>query len=384
MPNTRILVTAATGRIGGAVATQLLEKGVPTRALVHREDARSARLRALGAEVVVADVFDIQQVQAAVDGVDRLFFNPSYHPHALDSAVGFAVAARRAGVEAVVAIGQWLASPEHPSLMTRQHWLIDKLFQLLPDTAHVAVDPGFFADNYLQVLPFAAQLGVLPMPTGGRRNAPPSNEDIARVAVGALLDPHRHDGRAYRPTGPTLLSGADIADAVGEALGRGVRHIDIPSWMFMRAVRVGAKRIGADLFVESGLRHYVPENAMGTWEVGGPTTHVRDVAGVEPEDFLTIARRYVNAADTRRTAGHLLRQIWEFTLIGLVPMHRLDRFERRQQHPQPAHPRFSGESAVWRDEHTASADPSQGRFGVIGAGPVSGSPNRLGDQRLTP
>jgi hypothetical protein len=66
------------------------------------------------------------------------------------------------------------------------------------------------------------------------------------------------------------------------------------------------------------------------------------------------------------------------------PMHRLDRFERRQQHPQPAHPRFSGESAVWREEHTASADPTQGRFGVIGAGPVSVSPNRLGDQRFGP
>jgi hypothetical protein len=88
---------------------------------------------------------------------DRLFFNPPYHPQALDSSVTFAVAARGAGVEAVVALGQWLASPEHPSLMTRQHWLSDKLFQLLPDTAH--------------------------------------------VAVGALLDPHRDDGRAYRPTG---------------------------------------------------------------------------------------------------------------------------------------------------------------------------------------
>ena len=30
-----------------------------------------------------------------MDGVDRLYFNPPYHPHALDSAVAFAVAARR-------------------------------------------------------------------------------------------------------------------------------------------------------------------------------------------------------------------------------------------------------------------------------------------------
>jgi NAD(P)H dehydrogenase (quinone) len=350
--NTRVLVTGATGKVGGAVAAQLLEKGVATRAVVHREDARSARLRQLGAEVVVADMFDIQQVTAAMNGIDRLFFNAPYHPHALDSAVTFAVAARRAGTEAVVALGQWLASPQHPSLMTRHAWLTDKLFELLPDTAHVAVDPGYFADNYLQLVPVAAQLGVLPTPTGSGRNAPPSNEDIARVAVGALLDPHRHDGRAYRPTGPELLSGAQIADAVGAALGRRVRHVDVPAWMFMRAVRLNRKRLGADLYFESSLRHYLPEHALGSWEVGGPTTHVRDVAGVEPEDFLTIARRYVDVPETRFTAINFVRQLWNFMLIPLVPMHRLDRFDRLQQQPKPAHPQLSGQSELWRNDHT--------------------------------
>src|SRR5947199_5166342 len=138
MASSRTLVTGATGKIGGAVTAQLLEKGVPTRALAHRDDERSARLRALGAEVIVADMFDIQQVAGAMDGIDRLFFNPPNHPHALDSAVAFAVAARRSRVEAVVALGQWLASPEHPSMMTRHHWLTAKLFELTPDTAPVA------------------------------------------------------------------------------------------------------------------------------------------------------------------------------------------------------------------------------------------------------
>ena len=377
MTTTRVLVTGATGKIGGAVAAQLLEKGITTRAMVHRDDARSARLRDLGAEVVVADMFDIQQVTAAMAGVDRLYFNPPYHPHVLDSAVAFAVAARRAGVEAVVALGQWLASPEHPSLMTRQAWLTDKLFELLPDTAHVAVDPGFFADNYMNLMPQAAQLGVLPMPTGAGRNAPPSNEDIARVAVGALLDPHRHDGRAYRPTGPTLLTGAEIADAMGEALGRRVRHIDIPPRMFMKALRANEKRLGFDVFTQSGLRHYLPETALGTWEVGGPTTHVRDVAGVEPEDFLTIARRYVNGPDTRRTTGNFIREVWNFILVGLTPGHRLDKFDRLQQHPQPAHTRHSGESVVWRNAHTASTDARQDRFGAFEIHPASVSRSRM-------
>jgi NAD(P)H dehydrogenase (quinone) len=158
---------------------------------------------------------------------------------------------------------------------------------------------------------------------------------------------------------------------VGEALGRRVRHIDVPPWMVMRAVRVNAKRHGFDLFFESWVRHALPEYALGTWEVGGPTTHVRDVAGVEPEDFLTIARRYVTGPEWRRTAGNLIRQIWDFTLTGLVPMHRLDKFEQRQQHPQPTHPRYSGESVVWRTEHPAPDRRAARRFPAVEADPAS-------------
>jgi hypothetical protein len=57
-------------------------------------------------------------------------------------------------------------------------------------------------------------------------------------------------------------------------------------------------------------------------------------------------------------------------LTGLVPMHDLGRFERLQQHPQPAHPRFSAQSPVWRHEH-APVDPSDGRFGVAETHPAS-------------
>jgi NAD(P)H dehydrogenase (quinone) len=58
----------------------------------------------------------------------------------------------------------------------------------------------------------------------------------------------------------------------------------------------------------------------------------------------------------------------------------LDRFDRLQQHPQPAQPRFSGESVVWRNEHAASADD---RFGVIEISPASVSPSHVWGQRLS-
>jgi NAD(P)H dehydrogenase (quinone) len=40
----RIIVTGATGKTGSVVVTDLLQAGYPVRAMVHREDGRSARL----------------------------------------------------------------------------------------------------------------------------------------------------------------------------------------------------------------------------------------------------------------------------------------------------------------------------------------------------
>src|SRR5689334_16509049 len=42
MVHPKVLVTGATGRTGSVVVSQLLHAGYPVRALVHRNDARSA------------------------------------------------------------------------------------------------------------------------------------------------------------------------------------------------------------------------------------------------------------------------------------------------------------------------------------------------------
>ena len=176
-----ILVTGATGRTGSAVVDELLAKDVPVRALVHSKDARSAALERKGAETMVADMFDLDQLLAAMRGTQRAYYLPFYHPYMIQSATAFAVAAQEAKLEAVVSMGQWLASPIHPSLATRQTWLADQILSMVPGVAHVRVNPGYFADNYLQLIDYAAHLGVFPTITGDGKDAPASNEDIARV-----------------------------------------------------------------------------------------------------------------------------------------------------------------------------------------------------------
>jgi len=219
MTKPRILVTGSTGKTGNVVVTELLQAGYTVRAMVRREDGRSTRLKALGAEIAVAEMSDVERVADALNDVQRAYYCPPFDPYMIQGATSFAVAAREARLEHIVSMTQWLASPSHPSLMTRQHWLADRLLSGMPGVAHTLVNPGFFADAYLSTIGTAAHFGVFPWIYGNSRNAPPSNEDIARVIVAALLNPAQHDGKSYRPTGPELLGAEDMANAIGRARG---------------------------------------------------------------------------------------------------------------------------------------------------------------------
>jgi hypothetical protein len=51
--------------------------------------------------------------------------------------------------------------------MTRHHWLADRAFAMLPNVGLTIVNPGFFADAYLQLISFASLLGVFALPVEG-------------------------------------------------------------------------------------------------------------------------------------------------------------------------------------------------------------------------
>ena len=345
----RILVTGATGKTGGQVAAQLLAAGYPVRAYVRREDQRSEKLKVAGAEIALGDLADPQALSGAMRGVQRGYFLPPIDPYMIQSASAFAVAAHEARLESMVVLSQWLANPAHPALATRQHWLADRLFAMLPDTALTIVNPGFFADlPYMILLKYAAHLGVLPFPgRGSGKNAPPSVDDIARVAVGALTDPASHAGKRYRPTGPDMLSVTEMAQIMGKVLGRTVRHVQLPLWMFYKAARMD----GIDRFLLSQLAAFMQDHDRGAFEMGGPTSHVLDVTGRPPESFEVITRRHAAQPQVQRTAGNFIKTFAGFMSVPMRPGFNPRRFADTLWMPQPERPLLSADSSLWREEH---------------------------------
>jgi NAD(P)H dehydrogenase (quinone) len=347
MLNPRILVTGATGKTGSLVVAELLKAGYPVRAMVHRQDARASRLKSQGAEIAVADMSEVESVSAALIDVQGAYYCPPFDPYMIQGTAAFAVAAKESSLEHIVGLTQWLSSPSHPTLMTRQHWLSDRLFSMLPGIAHTTIRPGFFADAYLLPIALAAHLGIFPWMYGDSRNAPPSNEDIARVAAASLMDPARHGGKSYRPTGPQLLDAKQMATAIGLAVGRSVKALPTPAWLFIKS----ARQAGLPHDVLNALRHYIDDHRLGAFEVGAPTTDVFDVTGRPAEEFETIARRYAARPENRRTLTNRLRTLGRFLIAPLTGGVNFERYASELRYPVPSEPRFATESQIWRREH---------------------------------
>jgi len=224
-----ILVTGAAGKTGAAVVEQMLERGFPVRAIVRRSDDRASRLESLGAEVVVGDMLDLRATRAAMQGVKRVYFvYPPQGELLVEATSIVAVAARDAGVEALVNMSQISAREDSNSPLSRQHWLSENILDWA-DIGAVHLRPTFFAEN-LMILGAAtiASQGKLYLPYGAEKHAPVVAADIARVASGILADPALHVGERYVVTGPRNLSLAEMAGILSQELDKSVEYIDLP------------------------------------------------------------------------------------------------------------------------------------------------------------
>jgi uncharacterized protein YbjT (DUF2867 family) len=114
MTKPRIIVTGATGKTGSAVTTVLLKAGYTVRALVRKEDDRSARLKAQGAEIAVVGMSDVERIVDALRDVQGAYYCPPLDPYMLQGAVAFAVAAKEGRLEHIVGLTHGCRVPRIP------------------------------------------------------------------------------------------------------------------------------------------------------------------------------------------------------------------------------------------------------------------------------
>ncbi|KIF71733.1 NmrA family protein [Streptomyces sp. AcH 505] len=283
-----ILVTGATGSVGGHLVRRLRQDGVPFKALVR--DA--AKGRSLGCDTVLGDFDDPASIEAALAGVDRLFLNTAgaepvegeqpmvrRQKAAVDAAV-------RAGVSSVVKVSVWHAR-EGGKLAEGAHWPADQHLKA-SGLGWSLLQPSGFMQNFLALGGVFTAGGDFIGAPGDSRVSYIDCQDIADCAARLLVRPDRGNA-AYVLTGPQALSQSEIAEELSVALGRRVRYVDLAPADLAASLTVRGvpARFAADVAELWG--------AVGRGAQATTTTAVRELTGHEARTFAEFVRRHRDA-----------------------------------------------------------------------------------------
>lgn len=224
-----ILVTGATGSVGGATLT----------ALAGRADAIAAtRAENAGPGERRFDFADRSTYASALAGVRALFL--MLPPGLADARARFRevlAVARTRGVKRVA----FLSVRNADRLSILPHRGLEKEIEQ-SGISWTHLRPNDFMQNFASqpVYRDGIRAGRLVGPGGSSRTSYVDARDVGE-AFARVLTKDGHAGRAYPLTGPTPLSLDDVADALGTALGRRIRA-ETPS---LPRFLVHARRTGA-------------------------------------------------------------------------------------------------------------------------------------------
>ena len=141
-----------------------------------------------------------------------------------------------------------------------------------------------------------------------------------------------------------------MASVLSTVLGRRVRPVPMPPWLFVKAARMQ----GVSAFEIGVFLTYLQDHKEGAFERGAPNTDVLDVTGAPAETFETTARRYAALPAARRSTGATLRASFDVLRTPLMPGYDLARYHRGLDAPTPPEPRFALDDPRWRVEHPVS------------------------------
>jgi uncharacterized protein YbjT (DUF2867 family) len=281
MPERCLLLTGATGFVGGAVRPALAAAGWRVRCLTR--DATGARRRAPTVDWVQGDVGDATSCASALVGCRAALYlvhgigeGPDYHEHEVAAAAKFSQAAAAAGLERIVYLGGVApagAGSEHlRSRLDVGAALRSGGTKTVELRASMIVGHGSL--SWLIVRDLAARLPFMVLPRWLKsRTQPVAIDDVVFALERALALPLEGSASFDLP-GPDVLSVKEILEETGRVMGLGhPRMLELPllsprlsSW-WVRFVTRAKWSVGREVVV--GLADDLLAHDERFWELVG-------------------------------------------------------------------------------------------------------------------
>ncbi|MEU4341493.1 NAD(P)H-binding protein [Nocardia sp. NPDC023852] len=216
-----ILVTGATGKVGGQVVRQLVDSGGEVRALV-RDPERAALPEQV--EVVRGDLADPGSLDHALTGIDSVFLVwPTLFADDAAPAVVRRLATRAGHIVYLSAMG----ADESADSVLGSHGLLERLI-VESGVDYTFLRAGGFAGNDLGWAESIRADGVVREQYEAWARSVIHEADIAAVGVRTLTEAG-HRGAYYELTGPEVLTAPERVAIIAEVLGRPVRFEKLPT-----------------------------------------------------------------------------------------------------------------------------------------------------------
>jgi uncharacterized protein YbjT (DUF2867 family) len=255
-----ILVTGATGNVGGNVVDQLVKRGADVRALVRDPSKASF---APGVEVVQGDLLDVDSLRSAMSGVSTLFLLNGVVADEYTQALIALNVAREAGIERIV----YLSVIHSDIYVNVPHFAgkfgVERMIEQMGLNATI-LRPAYYMDNEITIKDVVTGYGIYPMPIGDKGLAMIDARDVGEIAAIELIRRERSATplplNRINLVGPDTLTGADAAAIWGDVLGRTITYPGddtagfeqnlrafMPSWMAFDM------RLMAERFLSDGM-----------------------------------------------------------------------------------------------------------------------------------
>lgn len=224
----RIIVSGASGQLGGLVVDELLARGVDPSSLilVSRTPEQLERYAALGASTRFGDFTQPESLASAYEGGTRLLLislntrgnpnprvaseRPALHRNAIDAAVA-------AGVQLIV-YTSFVDADRNTSPIAVDHRLTEAMLRE-SGVAWTSLRDQWYADGILAAAGRMLAEGRVVVRADDPGTAYVTRRDCAAAAAAVLMNPAGHENRVYEITGPDLVRTRDIAAIVSDVFG---------------------------------------------------------------------------------------------------------------------------------------------------------------------
>ena len=225
MSKRMILLTGATGFVGGAVRPALEANGWRVRCMTR--NVEMARLREPNIDWIQGDVSDRESCARAVEGCEAALYlvhgigeGEDYHAREVAAATTFSSAAGAAGVERIVYLGG-VAPSSRGSSHLRSRVDVGRALRSGPVTTielRASMIVGHGSLSWLIVRDLAARLPVMVLPRWLRSRTEPVAIDDVVLALVRAIDLEIDGSAWFDIPGPEAMSGQDILEETAHVM----------------------------------------------------------------------------------------------------------------------------------------------------------------------